>query len=412
MRTDDGHVERGGLSVERGSLSMVGRHATWRALLLVSLLFTAGCEGRTAAAETPDDRVLAAARAVARPVAKAADSTFATLVGRLSEPGGYFDTDNLISNEASYLHVMGALRERGVQGGAFIGVGPDQSFSYIAQIRPSIAFMVDIRRDNLLQHLMFKALFQLSDTRIEYLSLLFGKAAPAEARAWTERSIEELVAAVESAPVVAEEEEAVRSAVMEAVVGFGVPLDERDLEMINFIHASFVRAGVRLEFTSHNRGANRGYPSYQELLFATDLTGRQANYLVREEDYRFLRSMQERGLIVPVVGNLAGDHALAEIGRVVAERGEVVSAFYTSNVEFYLMGDGTFPRFAATTSALPRNERSVIIRSVFRRRLPQSVPGYMSTQLLQPLDRFAAEYAAGGFRSYMDVVTKGALELR
>ncbi len=392
---------------------MVGGEPAWRALLLVALLLTSGCEGRTAAAETPDDRVLAAAaRAVARPDDRAADTAFAALVERLSEPGGYFDTDNLISNEASYLHVMGALRERGVQGGAYIGVGPDQNFSYIAQIRPSIAFMVDIRRDNLLQHLLFKALFQLSDTRIEYLSLLFGKAAPADSRAWTDRSIEELVAGVDSAPAVAEEEEAARSAVMETVVDFGVPLDERDLEMIDFIHASFVRAGVRLEFTSHNRGPSRGYPSYEEILFETDLTGRQANYLVREEDYQFLRSMQERGLIVPVVGNLAGDHALAEVGRVVAERGEVVSAFYTSNVEFYLMGDGTFSRFAATTSALPRNERSVIIRSVFRRRLPQSVPGYMSTQLLQPLDRFAAEHAAGGFRSYMDVVTKGALEMR
>ena len=81
------------------------------------------------------------------------DSAFAWLVERLSEPGGYFDTDNLISNETSYLHVLGALRERGVSGGAFIGVGPDQGFAYIAQVRPNIAFMIDIRRDNLLQHL-------------------------------------------------------------------------------------------------------------------------------------------------------------------------------------------------------------------------------------------------------------------
>jgi hypothetical protein len=34
----------------------------------------------------------------------------------------------------------------------------DQSFSYIAAIRPAVAFMIDIRRDNLLMHLMFKAL--------------------------------------------------------------------------------------------------------------------------------------------------------------------------------------------------------------------------------------------------------------
>ena len=68
------------------------------------------------------------------------DAAFAALIERLSEPGGYFDTDNLISNETSYLHVIGTLRELGVSGGAYIGVGPDQNFSYIAAIRPSIAF--------------------------------------------------------------------------------------------------------------------------------------------------------------------------------------------------------------------------------------------------------------------------------
>src|SRR5215207_7700196 len=83
------------------------------------------------------------------------DSAFAALVARLSEPGGYFDTDNLISNESSYLHAVGRLRALRGAGptGAYVGVGPDQNFSYIAAARPKVAFIVDIRRDNLLQHL-------------------------------------------------------------------------------------------------------------------------------------------------------------------------------------------------------------------------------------------------------------------
>ena len=64
---------------------------------------------------------------------------FAALSARLSEPGGYFDSDNLISNETSYLHVMAKLKEIGVSGGVYVGVGPDQSFSYIAKIRPRMA---------------------------------------------------------------------------------------------------------------------------------------------------------------------------------------------------------------------------------------------------------------------------------
>lgn len=51
------------------------------------------------------------------------DGDFATLVERLSEPGGFFDTDNLISNEGGYLKVMDALDALGLRGGAYVGVG-------------------------------------------------------------------------------------------------------------------------------------------------------------------------------------------------------------------------------------------------------------------------------------------------
>ena len=102
--------------------------------------------------------------------------SFASLSARLSEQGGYFDSDNLISNETSYLHVMPKLRELGVSGGVYIGVGPDQSFSYIAKIRPKMAIMIDIRRDNLLQHLLYKALFSRARNRVEYLCLVLRQA--------------------------------------------------------------------------------------------------------------------------------------------------------------------------------------------------------------------------------------------
>ena len=123
-------------------------------------------------------------------------AAFAARIAELSEPEGSFDTDNLISNERSYLHVVPALRNGGVKGGAYIGVGPDQNFSYIAQIRPSIAFIVDIRRDNLLLQLMFKALFAEAPTRIDYMTLLFGRAPPAAADGWKTAPIERLAAYV------------------------------------------------------------------------------------------------------------------------------------------------------------------------------------------------------------------------
>jgi len=116
-----------------------------------------------------------------------------------------------------------------------------------------------------------------------------------------------------------------------------------------------------------------------------------------------------------VVGDLAGERALPAIAADIASRGLTVSAFYTSNVEFYLLRDGTFDRFATTVATLPVDRRSVIIRSYFNRfstRLPQAVEGYASTQLLQPIDAFLEATQSGGFTGYWDLITRGSLDNR
>src|SRR5438309_3616536 len=105
---------------------------------------------------------------------------FATLSADLSERSGFFDTDNLISNEDSYLHAVTTVAKLGITGGAYLGVGPDQNFSYITAIRPRIAFIIDVRRDNLLELLLFKSIFGLSRNRLEYLCLLLGRAIPGD----------------------------------------------------------------------------------------------------------------------------------------------------------------------------------------------------------------------------------------
>ncbi len=344
------------------------------------------------------------------------DSSFAQLIERLSEPSGYFDTDNLISNETSYLHVLDKLRELWVSGGAYIGVGPDQNFSYIAAIRPSIAFIIDIRRDNLLQHLMFKSIFELAENRLEYLCLLLGRRPPADAAAWTDRSIGELIEYVEAVEPNPDEAELVQAAVAAAVVRFGIPLSEADLATIRRFHSTFIREDLNLRFTSHGRRPRPYYPTYRQLLLETDLSGRQASYLADEGSYRFLKSLQERDLVVPVVGDFAGDHALVSIGDLLSERGIQVSAFYTSNVEFYLMRAGSFGRYAENLQRLPRDEKSVIIRSFFGRNFgylhPEAVPGYYSVQLLQTIESLVAAQADGGYRSYLDLVTRDVLQLR
>jgi hypothetical protein len=344
------------------------------------------------------------------------DSAFAALVARISEPGGFFDSDNLISNESSYLHVLGAMRKIGVSGGAYVGVGPDQNFSYIAQVRPRVAFIIDIRRDNLLQHLLFKALFEMARNRVEYVALLTGRAVPNEVAKWNRRSIGEIVEFIDRSPPDPDQFETTRAVVRTKVRRYGVPVTPAELETIGKIHQAFFDAGLDLKFTSLGRAPRDYYPNLRKLLLERDLTGKQLNYLASEDDFQFVKSLEARNLVVLVVGNLAGDHALREIGRVMGERGEKLSALYVSNVEFYLMREGSFDSFAASVRTLPRSARSVIIRSYFGGGFygshPQSVPGYFSTQLLQTVESFASEASRGGYATYMDLVSKHNVELK
>jgi len=344
------------------------------------------------------------------------DSAFAALSARVSEPGGYFDSDNLISNESSYLHVLGAMRRIGVSGGTYIGVGPDQNFSYIAQVRPKLAFIIDIRRDNLLQHLLFKSLFELARNRVEYLALLTGRAVPNDVAKFNRRSITEVVEAVDQSSPDPDQFETTRTMVRAKVKKYGIAVTAAELETIERIHKAFFEAGLDLRFTSLGRAPRPYYPTLRMLLLEKDLAGKQQTYLASEDDFQFVKSLQARNLVVPVVGNLAGGHALREIGKVMAARGEKLSALYVSNVEFYLMREATFDAYASTVRTLPHDTRSVIIRSYFGGGFygphPQSVPGYFSTQLLQTVDTFVAESARGGYSTYMDLVGKHNVPLK
>jgi hypothetical protein len=357
------------------------------------------------------------ARAAQELPAALPDSQWVRLVTGLSEPGGYFDTDNLISNETGYLHVLGALRRLGVEGGVYIGVGPDQNFSYMAQVRPELAFLVDIRRDNLLQHLLFRALFERSTSRVEFLSLLHGRRPPAQPEPWLDASAEELVEHVRDAPGGPGSSEAddARRAVDEALAGLLLPLSDEDRATIRRFHGEFIRYGPELRFTSYGRPPRPYYPTYAQLVTARDLEDERGSYLAREEDWRWIAGLHARNRVVPVVGDLAGEHALRAIGDEARRRGLTVSVLYASNVEFYLWGDGTFGRFAESVAALPIDERGVLVRSHFPNvgpRHPHAVPGSYSTQTLQTLESFRRSLAQGGWASYWELVTRDAVDPR
>lgn len=339
------------------------------------------------------------------------DTSFAGTVARLSEPAGYFDSDNLISNETSYLHAVSKMRALGVSGGVYIGVGPDQSFSYIAAIRPQTAYLIDIRRDNMLMHLMFKALFERSRNRLEYLCRWLGRPVPADVAKWNDRPIEAIIARVDSLDADPEVAGAETLALLATVSRYGVPLTDADSNTIRRFHQEFIYAGLDIRFTSAGRSPRLHYPTLRQLILERDLEGKQGNYLVTRDGWEYLKQLQARNRIIPVVGNLAGTKALPAISREITARGERVSVLYVSNVEMYLWRDGLFDAFARTAASLPHDERSVIIRSFFGGGFgqyhPQNLPGHVSTQLVQPLADFADRQRRGGWGSYWDVVTLG-----
>ena len=330
-------------------------------------------------------------------------SEFARLVVELSESGGHFDTDNLVSNERSYLHVMPQLEESGVTGGVYIGVGPEQNFSYIARIRPSVAFIVDIRRDNLLLHLLFKALFRMSRNRMEYLALLTGTPAPEDLAQWNQSRIDEIVAYLDGQ--LASSAPSIDQRLQDTIAGFGVPLSAKEMETILRFHAEFMGKRLSLRFHSTGRLPRSYYPTYRELLLETDQEGRQLSFLAREDDFQFLRSLQQRDAVIPVVGDLGGTHALAAIGRWMRDHNHRLSAFYVSNVEDYLFRDQVFGQYMENLNRLPRSDRSVVIRSVFGRwGLADSAPGYYSTSTTQNLDEMLANFSSGKYRTYTDLL--------
>ena len=289
---------------------------------------------------------------------------FWELSQRISEPDGYFRSDNLLSNEIFYPEIMAPLLERGRQGGVYLGVGPEQNFNYIVRLRPSMVFITDVRRGNLHTQLMYKALFELSATRADFLERLFSRPRPAGLTA--ETPVSELMSAFLAASPAPE---AVYLRNLESLqrhltVTRALPLGQEDLEGIEWVYSNFYRFGPRITYNSSTNGGGRAYPTtYADLMTATDETGAPQSYLASDATFQVMMTLEQRNLVVPVVGNFGGTKALRMVAQYVRDRAAVVSAFYLSNVEQYLIQDGLWRAFCENVATMPLDARSTFIRS-------------------------------------------------
>jgi hypothetical protein len=311
--------------------------------------------------------------------ARLTDDQFWKLSTSSSEQDGTFRSDNLLSNELNFQYVIPDLLGTARTGRVYMGVGPEQNFTYIAALKPAMAFIVDIRHGNLDVQLMYKALFELSKDRAEFVSRLFSRKRPEGLSAAS--SAREMF----SAYLAEESSRELYDANLKAIIDHlktkhGFALSSGDLEGIEWALGNYYRFGPAINYNSSSadaapqavgatgvggrgRGGGFGGVTYADLMMADDGNGQVRSYLGTELNFMFLKDLETRNMLVPVVGDFGGPKAIREVGKYLKSIDATVSAFYLSNVEQYLGQDGKTAAFMSNVASLPLDQSSKFIRS-------------------------------------------------
>jgi hypothetical protein len=333
------------------------------------------------------------------------DEEFWKIISDFSEPNGYFRFENFLSNELSYQSVIPALKEHTKGGGVYLGVGPEQNFTYLVALEPKIAFIIDIRRQNLLEHMMYKALFELSRNRVEFLSLLYGRPEPRNVS--NSSTSDQLFDAYWSLAYSTGRSDKTLQDIMEVLLEkHKFPLSLEDQATIGYIHRVFVEYGPGLEYSLGGTASAPDTPNYADLMVATDGAGRQRSFLATEENFRIVQQMHRNNLIIPLVGDFGGDKALLAVGQYLRQHDATVTAFYTSNVEQYLFQTRrSWRRFYSNVAELPMDASSMFIRSVngaAATRARRAVNRFDS--MMSPMAETIKAFHDGQIRYYFDII--------
>jgi hypothetical protein len=325
----------------------------------------------------------------------ARDQSLGRVVAALSEPETGRAADNLVTNEDSFARVANDLRRLAPRGGVFLGVGPDQNFTYLAHALPRLAFVLDFRRRNALLHLTHKALFALAPDRSSYLARLTARQPGPLPR---DPSADELVAAFEGL----EMDRARLDATTVEVASYLRPLQvvaDNEWPELATIQAKLAGPGLKARFL-----ALPMYPTLGQLVRARDRLDHPAHFLAREDWYQTVRAAQVGDRILPLVGDFAGSHALGSLGAWLRRRDLAVSVFYASDVEFFLLRSGRFAAYAANLAKIPWAEGALLIRTSTREIAhPDRLPGDSSTTILRPMMPFLEAAETGRIKTLEDL---------
>jgi hypothetical protein len=346
--------------------------------------------------------------------AQISDEAFWKMIEDFSEDGGFFTSENFSSNELGYQTLIPKLQGIVKPGGVYMGVGPEQNFQYIAGLRPKIAFIVDIRRQNMIQHLMYKAAFEMSENRADFLSIIFSRKRPdglSEASTPQQLFAAYLDAARDDALA-----ETNRQAIKDILItkhGFRLTAD--DELTIDYVFNVFAAYGATLNYSSNIDGLGRATPgrggpnnvAYADLMIVADDNGVNRSYLASEDSFRFVKEMEAKNLLIPIVGNFGGPKAIRAVGGYLKEHGAIVSAFYLSNVEQYLFrpptgGSSIHRQFYESVGTLPLDASSTFIRSGNR----QSGGRGGLTPMMSPIIEILTEFKKERINSQADVISR------
>jgi hypothetical protein len=303
------------------------------------------------------------------------DQQFWSLSKEFSEEDGVFRSDNLLSNETSFQYIIPNLLKGTKQGRVYLGVGPEQNFTYIAALKPAMAIIIDIRHGNLDVHLMYKALFELSKDRVEFVSRLFSRKRP---NGLTEKSsVNEIFNAYLAADGNKEIYEENLKAIEDVLIKkHGFPLTSGDIDGIRWALSNYYQFGPAINYSSSlsastppeivgaiGGGFGNNGVTYASLMTAEDGIGQNRSFLASQENFEFLKDLESRNLVIPVVGDFGGNKAIRAVATYLKSIDAMVSAFYLSNVEQFLGQGGKWRTFCASTATLPLDDMSFFIRS-------------------------------------------------
>jgi hypothetical protein len=336
-----------------------------------------------------------------------------------------FRFENFLSNEIYFQNVIPTLQARVKPGGIYMGVGPEQNFTYIVAVQPRIAFITDIRRQNMQELMMYRALFEMAPDRADFISLLFSRKRPSglTADATADALFNAYRSVVEDPALFKENLQAIQDLLLKS---HRFPLNAEDLDGIEKVYGFFFDYGPGINYNSGGSGTGGfggGFANvtYADLMSANDQqgtssrTGKNRSFLATEENYQYIRNMELRNLIVPLVGDFAGPKAIRAVGSYAKQHAATVTTFYLSNVEQYLFMDRVDGKFYGNVETLPLDATSTFIRSGRApggfggrggRRGGFGGPGGFGglTSLLSPIPDILKAYDAGRIRAWNDVL--------